>query len=180
MPDKEDLMPEFENFQIEVSDLPTTDSIEFEGLNRNYLTIMIINGGIFFVILLLASTYAWYIERSGELRFYYQWALLALLLLFLATLFLTFKSFQYKRFGFRQKDISYKTGWLWRSIVTIPYNRVQHCEVSQGILDRYFGLAKIKIFTAGGSSSDVSIPGLEVSLANDLKHFILEKVKLDE
>ena len=174
---KEDAIQDFENFQIGINDLPTIETIEFEGLNKNYLTIMIINGSIFFLLLLIACTYAWYIEKSGEFRFYFQWALLGLLVLFLVNLILTLKSFQYKKFGFRQKDISYKTGWLWRSTTTVPYNRVQHCEVSQGVLDRYFGLAKIKIFTAGGSSSDVSIPGLRLDIANDLKHFILDKVK---
>ena len=91
-----------------------------------------------------------------------------------------FKAFTFKGYAFRQKDISYKTGWLWRSITTVPFNRVQHCEVSQGVMDRYFGLAKLKIFTAGGSSSDVVVPGLRLDQATDLKDFILEKIKEDE
>ena len=68
--------------------------------------------------------------------------------------------FHYMGYAIREKDITYKSGWLWKSMTTIPFNRVQHCDLRQGILDRRFGLSKLTIYTAGGQSTDLMNPGL--------------------
>jgi len=57
-------------------------------------------------------------------------------------------------------------------MTSIPFNRIQHTEVNQGPLGRMFDLARVQIFTAGGSSSDISIPGLKVEEAHQLKDHI--------
>ena len=82
-------------------------------------------------------------------------------------------SFTYMSYAIREKDISYKSGWLWKSMTTVPFNRVQHCDIKQGILDRHFGLAKLTIYTAGGANTDLEIPGLFPDTAEKLKAFIL-------
>ena len=82
-------------------------------------------------------------------------------------------SFKYMSYAVREKDISYKSGWLWKSMTTVPFNRVQHCDIKQGILDRRFGLSKLTIYTAGGANTDLEIPGLFPDTAEKLKAFIL-------
>ena len=166
----------FENIQLNIDQLPSIGDLNFKSLESKYFSVMLFNSTIFYLLLIGAMITVWVLDKEGNIKEYFQWALLVLLTMFLLNLFLLYKSFQFKAYAFRQKDISYKSGWLWRKITTVPFNRVQHCEVSQGVIDRYFGLSKIKIFTAGGSSSDVSIPGLLPDEAEDLKSFILEKV----
>jgi membrane protein YdbS with pleckstrin-like domain len=85
-----------------------------------------------------------------------------------------------KQFVIREHDISYKKGLFWKSHITIPYNRVQHCEVNQGPIDRFYKIAKIKIYTAGGSTSDVTIPGLNPARAERIKGFVLKQIAHDE
>jgi len=86
-----------------------------------------------------------------------------------------------KSYVLRQKDISYRTGVFFRDWITIPFSRVQHCELSRGILERTFGLAQLHVYTAGGSSSDISIPGLRDDVAMQMKEFVISKIKdLDE
>ena len=80
----------------------------------------------------------------------------------------------------RSKDIVYRSGWLWRSTTTAPFNRVQHVMIDQGLIERQFQLSKLKIFTAGGSGSDLTIPGLNPETANTLKEFIVKKTTADE
>jgi membrane protein YdbS with pleckstrin-like domain len=53
--------------------------------------------------------------------------------------------------------VLYKYGILATKTIIIPYNRVQHVALHEGFVSRYLGLAKIEIFTAGGSSSDIEI-----------------------
>jgi membrane protein YdbS with pleckstrin-like domain len=77
-------------------------------------------------------------------------------------------------YALREKDISLKSGWFWKSMVTIPFNRVQHCDIRQGVIDRQFGLSKLTIYTAGGQSADLMIPGLRPEVAEKLKTYILK------
>ena len=86
-------------------------------------------------------------------------------------------SFQHMGYALREKDISFKSGLLWRSMTTVPFNRVQHCDLKQGILDRKFGLSKLTIYTAGGQSTDLMIPGLLPETAERLKTFILQSTE---
>jgi membrane protein YdbS with pleckstrin-like domain len=45
------------------------------------------------------------------------------------------------------------------------------------MVSRYFGLAKIQIFTAGGSSSDLEIPGIEKEQAENIKQLVMGKIQ---
>ncbi len=170
----------FENLQIKIEDIPSIDDLSFNKLDKGYLSLSILSTILFYSLLLIGLLIWWFLDDKNTIRPIFQWVLLGFLVLFIFSLFITYKSFQFQAFAFRQKDITYKSGWLWRKMTTVPFNRVQHCEVSQGLLDRYYGLSKLKIFTAGGSSSDISIPGLTKDQADELKQFILEKVKIDE
>ena len=57
---------------------------------------------------------------------------------------------------------------------------MQHCEITEGPIQKMFELASIKIFTAGGSSSDLAIPGLHREEAYKLKEFITRNIASDE
>jgi len=80
----------------------------------------------------------------------------------------------------RQNDIIFKTGLLWQKEIALPFNRVQHCEVAQGPIERIFNLSELKVFTAGGASSDLNIPGLSPEEAKSMKEFIVNKTIIDE
>ncbi|MGB4960930.1 MAG: PH domain-containing protein, partial [Saprospiraceae bacterium] len=86
----------------------------------------------------------------------------------------------YQGYALRERDILFKSGVFFRSVIVIPFNRVQHCEIEQGPINRFFDLAVLSLYTAGGSSSDLKIPGLTMRMANNLKSFITDKVAIDE
>ncbi|MFI8380351.1 PH domain-containing protein [Leeuwenhoekiella sp. NPDC079379] len=77
-----------------------------------------------------------------------------------------------KRIGYalREHDIAYKRGFLFEKITIIPFNRIQHISTSEGVLDKIFKIYNLNIFTAGGSGSDIDIPGLTPELAARLKN----------
>ena len=81
-----------------------------------------------------------------------------------------------KGYAVRDKDIVYKSGVFWRSVTTIPFNRIQHVEKSSTPLDRKFNLATLQLFTAGGTGGDLNIHGLPAKTAEKLRTFILNKV----
>jgi len=61
--------------------------------------------------------------------------------------------------------IELRKGVVFRRIITVPRSRIQHTDISQGPLERQFGLATLHMFTAGTEHSEVNLPGLEHALA---------------
>lgn len=53
-----------------------------------------------------------------------------------------------------------RRGVLWRSETLVPRSRVQHVDVNHGPIDRHFGLASLKVHTAGTRMEAVTLHGL--------------------
>ena len=51
-------------------------------------------------------------------------------------------------------------GLIFRSDSVVPFGRVQHIDVHQGPLERFYGLATLVVHTAGNHNASVSLPGL--------------------
>ena len=58
------------------------------------------------------------------------------------------------------RGIEIRHGVWWRSNLSLPLSRVQHTDVSQGPVERRFGLATLHIHTAGTEQAEVALPGL--------------------
>lgn len=79
-------------------------------------------------------------------------------------------------FAIREKDIIYRRGYIVSKTTVIPFNRIQHSSISRSLLDKWFGLSSLKIYTAGGSGSDMRIPGLIPEQAKGLNEVLSQKV----
>ncbi len=169
----------FTNTQIESYSLPSVRDVDFQGLERDYFKVSLI-GSLIFALIVLGITTAIRFGPAAALAEYANYIYIIPILLIALNVFLVIKGFKYKAYALRQHDIQYKRGYIWRSQTVIPFNRVQHCEVDQGPIDRLFNISRLKIFTAGGSSSDLSIPGLKPETANSLKDLIMRKIPSDE
>lgn len=88
---------------------------------------------------------------------------------------LMLKRIPFKGYALRTHDIAYRSGLFWRKTVVLPFNRIQHVEVSSGPLQRRFSLATLKFYTAGGSSVDLKIEGLLAVDAERLRAHVLER-----
>lgn len=170
----------FQNNQVDTNDLPTIEEIVFERLNPNYKKISVYITGIFFTILICVYfIIGLFMEEllmfPIVLMVMIGWSIITGLSIILAI-----KGYEYQGYALREKDVLYKNGIFFKSTVIVPFNRIQHCEIEQGPIDRQFDLAELSLFTAGGSSSDVSIPGLTLDKANALKNFITNRTAKDE
>ena len=67
------------------------------------------------------------------------------------------------------------SGVIWRQVVAVPRSRVQHIDVSQGPMERSYGLATLSIYTAGTRYSKVDLPGLDHGVALALRDQLLPK-----
>ncbi len=168
----------FSNDQIFPDDLPSTTTLDFQSLDRRNLTQIRINTFIFCILLFIGLLVL--LTGSGnllDLKVFLSsmsgWLLFSILLLIYAGMV-----YRRRKYALRQKDINYKSGVLITRLITIPFNRIQHCDISRGLMDQYFDLSKLNIYTAGGASSDITIPGLSMEEADRLKSFILSKTSL--
>ena len=168
-------MDTFINEQIDIKSLPVVEDLIFQPLEKKYLTVLLI-GRVILVFVLIAHFIAGIFWFGSEVPQYFAYLAIFLFLMLVVLLFVsTLKGFSHKRYALRQNDIVFKTGWLWKDMTTIPFNRVQHVSIDQGPIERNFTLAKLKIYTAGGSSSDLIIPGIHPQTAETLKEFITSK-----
>lgn len=165
----------FENATIHPDQLPIVESSPLQGLQKSYLKVSIISTLLFFMLLLGFITVLLTITKSWGKAYWPYLAYGTWLILFMINLFVVYKEFNIKSYAIRERDIIYRSGLFWQSLVTVPFNRVQHCDVAQGPIDRLFGLSSLNIYTAGGNSSDLSIPGLLPETAQKLKSFIIKK-----
>ena len=62
----------------------------------------------------------------------------------------------------------------WRSEISVPKSRVQHTDVSQGPLQRRFGLATLVLHTAGTQHAAVSLSGLSHEAALQIRDYLIE------
>jgi hypothetical protein len=71
--------------------------------------------------------------------------------------------------------IEIRTGVWWRKVLSVPRSRVQHIDVSQGPLERAYGLGRLVVYTAGTEHSRVELAGLAHAAALDLRNQLLPR-----
>jgi len=165
----------FTNVQLDIQNLPEAEQLEMIGLEPAYKTVRYISGSIIAIIMLLVTWGVILFEPRSWPYGFYIGGFITLVALWIVMY--NGISFQYMGYALREKDITFKSGWLWRGMTTVPFNRVQHCDLKQGVLDRRFGLSKLTIYTAGGQSTDLMIPGLLPETAERLKAYILQSTE---
>lgn len=69
--------------------------------------------------------------------------------------------------------IEIRRGVWWRSVVSVPRSRVQHIDVTQGPIDRRYGLGALVLYTAGNEYAQVQLEGLDHGVALALRDHLL-------
>ena len=168
------------NEQVDISNIPEVQSLQYHPLQNRYKTALYIFALIMTIVLGAIIVAVYFIDNFKIPTWVYY---VAFSFWLIRTIWVFSKitfGFKYKYYALRENDIIFHTGWLWRHLTIVPFNRVQHLRIDQGPIERKFNLSKLKIFTAGGTSSDLTIPGLDPKTSNKLKQFIVTKTGLDE
>lgn len=168
-------MENFINETIDTTQLPKYEEVEFSVLHSDYWKVILISLSLFFLIVGIGVGFALYFNEELS-SFVFELGLTYVVMLLLAVFFSRL-SFKKKGFAFRNHDVLFRHGIIATNTLVIPYNRVQHVSLHEGLLSRFFGLAKIEIFTAGGSSSDIMIPGIEKEQAENIKQLLMGKIQ---
>jgi len=109
------------------------------------------------------------------------WAASLMSVLWLAlTLGLIWHTLRWPELAFRHTSykidalgIEIRRGVVFRTVINIPRSRVQHIDVSQGPIERRFGLGTLAIYTAGTAHSMVALQGLAHPTALAVRNHLL-------
>ena len=167
-------MEEFTNNSVSFETLPKFESVPLQPLNRDYLNVVYIGNAVFAILLSMGTLiFLWVKEESQPLILPIVGAtsMVIALLFWLSTI-----SFRKKGYALREKDILFQKGILSRTTTVIPFSRIQHVALHEGFFSRMYQLSELQIYTAGGSSSDLHIPGLPKEQAEQMKTFLLQKI----
>ena len=170
-------MENFTNETIDTKQLPKFEEVVFTALHPKYSRVIFIN--LVVAVGILISAPVVFSILKPELFSGRVWFVLGVLIPILSILIIVFSiiGFQKKGFAFREHDVLFRHGVIATNTIVIPYNRVQHVALHEGFMSRFFGLAKIEIFTAGGSSSDIAIPGIAKEEAENIKQLLMGKIQ---
>lgn len=107
------------------------------------------------------------------------WIGLALLLLARA-LFWPPLAWRHYAYSVAPRGLRIRRGVLVRSALSVPKTRVQHTDVSQGPIQRHFGIASLTVHTAGTQYAAVSLPGLPYGTALAIRDYLIDELSDDE
>lgn len=168
-------MEQFTNNTIDIKQLPRFETVAFQKLQPSYWKVVVINSILFFGILAAIIVVLDYLVEDSVNYAPFLWITLGILIVL--TFVFSRIAFVKKGYAFREHDVLFKNGIIATNTIIIPYNRVQHVALHEGWLSRYFGLAQVEIYTAGGSSSDIKIPGIEKEQAENIKQLLMGKIQ---
>lgn len=168
-------MENFTNEIIDITQLPKFEEVQFTVLHPNYWKVTLISLFVFFLI--MGTGVGLVLFFNEELSQFQSVIIIGYFVMVVLVVFFSRISFNKKGFAFRTHDVLFRHGIIATNTLVIPYNRVQHVALHEGLVSRFFGLAKIEIFTAGGSSSDIEIPGIAKEQAENIKQLLMGKIQ---
>jgi membrane protein YdbS with pleckstrin-like domain len=171
-------MNSFSNDVIESSELPRYEEASLTPVSDLYWRVILINLAI--TILVVGAIIAGILLIAGASRSIFLTAGVLFILLFGGIYLLQKQAFRRRGYAVRQHDIIYRRGTIGTKTTVIPFQRIQHVNVNEGLFSRAYGLAQLQIFTAGGAGSDIRISGLLREDAAKIKELILNKVASNE
>jgi hypothetical protein len=173
-------MDVFENSMLPSEALPELVAQDFEKLPHRYFRLRIwiwaILLSLSFCIMLGGLLWAVFKEDLVPMNMpLILWLFCAAWLLFMSLWGVSeFKGFELRGYAVRERDLSFRSGYFFHTYTTVPFNRLQHSEVSQGPLARAVRLCTLKIYTAGSSGANLSIAGMDPVDAQRIRDYIDE------
>jgi membrane protein YdbS with pleckstrin-like domain len=100
-----------------------------------------------------------------------------LLVAALVILRLPLRRWQARGYRLESDRLQVVAGMLFRRDTVVPFGRVQHIDVEQGPLERFYGLGTLVLHTAGNHNASVQLSGLRHGDAVGARDSIRDYVK---
>ena len=171
------MIMEFSNEQISLHDLPQISRVTFTSLHERFAAVRLGALLAIYSILLSVGTLVFlFVPGVKEFLSSFPGAglLIAAPILMILRAWFVYASTKAIHYSIRQHDVILQSGVFWKKEVTQPLKRIQHVELTRGPIDKRFGLANVRLFSAGTARSTFKIPGVEFQIAAQIKQYVLE------
>lgn len=163
----------FTNTEIDIESLPKFEDVALKPISSKYIYILLFNSFFTYAIVLIALLAIKFGFNAMFLGDYFWLAFVGVILLAVIQSIFVYLNFKTRKYGLREKDIIYAAGYITNQTTTLPFNRVQHIEISRSFLAQKLGLSTLKIFSAGESGGDIAIAGLPKEVADKQYAFLM-------
>ena len=148
-------------------------------LDRGLLRLMRLRGAIAGLLLLGAAAVGEaFVDRLAPMPFGLLLGAALAILLYLAVIAPP-RRFHAWGYGMDLEELHVRRGVWTRVHTVVPLDHVQHIDVSQGPLERGFGICSLVLHTAGTLHSQIVLPGLTRSTAEWIRDQIRAGIRED-
>jgi membrane protein YdbS with pleckstrin-like domain len=153
--------------------------IPLQPLERGQINVMRLTGAVGFGGATIAAAIpGWALSQSWE--WLPVWAApLVIALLGIWSILLAPRRWARWGWAWTGRELHVASGWLVQSHTIVPAARVQHIDVTQGPVQRMFGVATLVLHTAGTANSEVDLPGISRETAEEIRDAIREHLSSD-
>jgi membrane protein YdbS with pleckstrin-like domain len=157
------------NDEVTVSnrlELPVTT---WRRVSPKYVIVDVVGALVFAIVITAASSIPAFVIGVAWL-WIFPIAIAVIMLIVIAFIPRRVRSIGYQ---LRDDDLLFRRGLLFQRFVSVPYGRMQLVDIDRGPVSRIVGLSDLKFVTAAASSG-VSIPGLPLAEAEELRDRLVE------
>jgi hypothetical protein len=166
----------FNNDTVRLSEMPDYRTAEFEPVAATFRRYTVLSTlATWAPFLLIPFALRLLSDLSGQAALLVAGGLLGLIGLIMVYRWI---DAGYRGWALREHDLIARHGILWRSVITLPIARIQHVETTSGPLERSQHLSRLKLFTAGGMTADLTVIGIEAGTADRLREHLVEQIRL--
>lgn len=175
------MVTDFKNEQCDLTSLPKHQDVVLQQLHEDYKKVVLIESTliglvcVFFGFIPLFANLL--VEEDFHLSTYMLVSISVGVLIAILQAVIRILGVDKKGYELRDHDLIYKTGLINIKTTVVPFNRIQHVKVFEGILLRTFGLSKLIFYTAGGNFGDLIIPGVSKENADSIRAFVMQNIE---
>lgn len=146
---------------------------ELEPVHTDYVTVLRISAAITATIVLIGACIAEIAIPGWTGVALVPWLLFAIITVWRMPL----RRWSYRGYTVTSDRLRVAQGFLFRRDSVVPFSRVQHIDLTQGPLERMFGLATLIVHTAGTHNASVPLAGLKRDLAETMREDIRAQIR---
>lgn len=157
------------------TDLAEVDDSSLTPLHPNYVKATRIAAILFWLPLVIAAVVA----EFQQIIWPGVFAVPAVILATFFILRLPLRRYHARGYDLSRDRLRVVRGLMFHSDTVVPFGRVQHIDVDQGPIERYYSIATLTLHTAGNHNASVDLPGLGHDDALAMREIIRAAIKRD-
>ncbi len=164
------------NKQLYFDNIDKIENLSYSKIENKYLRVLQINTILAYIFLMSTALLLSLIEEPKLKGIALIGAESILFISFIFNIFLLRSAHIFKGYAIREHDITYRSGIIFTTFVTIPFCKIQQVSIRQNPITRIFGLYSIDIVNGAQGLNRTTIPGLTEERANEIKAIITERI----